>query len=291
MCASRITSLERKSRPISVYECLEDRGDSIEDLCSFVKTFCDSNNIDPKVTEEGIGILRSEQKKYKLETPTNSKKLHISQSTVSLEELTSPRSTTLSRRDRISLALRLSYAILQYYKTGWIDDSWTWRDFSMATTEDQKPDESHLFVTQRFYSSSTKSSEIIAPDRPVSGGFWEALGEPRLTRLGFALIELALGKRLAELRDKSYDGMDPDMVDFCTARNLLRSGRIMREEGRAYHEVVWACIEHQFLCRSEIRALDSRQPTFHQDVEQSILTPLHCMFTETWGESRKQLVY
>jgi hypothetical protein len=268
---------------ISVCECLEDRSDTIQDLCMFVKTVCDSNQLDSEITEEGLGILRSDEKKYKIEAPLETTEPHPSQVTVSLEDLTGAQST-LSRRDRISLALRLSYAILQYYSTGWIDTSWTWKDFSVAQAEGRRHDESPLFVTQKFYSTSTKSATSDATNTAQAAGIWACIGEPILTRLGFALIELALGKRLTDLRDGNTDqGMHPDMADFFTARNILKSGQVRREEGRAYEDVVRACLEHQFLCRSEIRSLDSRNTSFHNDVEQSIIAPLHSMWTETWG--------
>lgn len=268
---------------VSVYECLDDRSDAISDLCHLVRRFCDSNDIEPDFSEEELGILQSDEKKYKLEAPQRARGLHPSESTITLEELTGSQST-LSRRDRMSLALRLSYAILQYYSTGWIDPGWSWKDFLVAQTDGQRPDESHLFVSQKFYSASHKSSSSESTQNNQAGGIWDPIGEPILTRLGFALIELALGQRLAELREVSVDqSMPPDMLDFFTARHLLKTGRVMRQESRAYEDVVRACLEHQYLCRSEVKSLDSRNTSFQRDVEQSIIVPLQSIWTEAWG--------
>jgi hypothetical protein len=288
MSNSRISIISskssRKSRAISVRECADDSNEPIPDLCNFVKTFNGPNGT-PGFPENEMGILQSEKKKYRLQGPgLQSQEM---KDTMSLDELTNSEKMALPRGDRISLAVRLAYAIIQYYSTGWIDPDWTWKNFSVSGNEYKYSDVSQLFVAQKFYSSSGKASK-----QPTWVG-WESVGEPRLTRLGFGLIELAMGKRLSEMRDTTIDPKsDPDAQDYFTAMRLLNTGRILREEGEGYDNVVRACIEHQFRDpQYTMRCLDSRDDSFHQDVEQCVLKPLHCMWKEPWGQSQRRLCF
>lgn len=146
-----------------------------------------------------------------------------------------------------------------------------------------KQNDLELFVTSKFYSacSGSTSSDIS----PISE-FWVIRGEPILTRLGYALIELALGKRLAQLRkEDQYSSKDPDIVDYLTAKGLVESGCIMGAEGRVYENVVKACLYHQFLSTSDLKVIDSSLISFHEDVERSIIGPLHKMWITAWGDS------
>lgn len=128
---------------------------------------------------------------------------YVSEPLMSLDDYLSPPAdkAKVSRRERMNLALSLSLAILQFYKTPWIDMWWTWKNFCVL-----KGDKSQIFVTKRFYSSHSSLSlktKTVAHS-PSTSAFWELVGEPVLTRLGFALVELALEKRLSELRKKSH---------------------------------------------------------------------------------------
>ncbi|MCJ1266835.1 hypothetical protein MMC22_006720 [Lobaria immixta] len=267
------------TRRVSISEYNNDSSDEgykpIQELCNLLKT------IDPDKEDAitRLGILKLREKQYELQTPICTQGIASCQDMVCLEHhLAGPRST-LSRKERIDLALRLSYAILQFYSTPWIEACWTWGDFCI-----DKQNDSQLFVTRKFYSRSREPTTETgnSPTSEVLAIF----GEPILIKLGFALIELAIGKRLVELRpDNQTKNMDPEMLDFVTAKELVASGHIMREEGRAYQGVVNACLFHQFICRSQLERIDSSRPTFQEDVEQCIIEPLHTMWTTSWGNS------
>jgi hypothetical protein len=276
--SSTTTISSRKSRALSICECIEDNNE-IPDLCNLVKSLSDSNST-TNVSGKDMGILSSEQKKYKLQLPQEPREM------ISLDEVTNFESKPrLPRGDRIKLAVTLTYAILQYYSTGWIDQGWTWKDFSVTSKDSKTSDLSQLFVGQRFYSASGQAA------KPTSWRGWEPLGEPILTRLGFALIELAMGQRLKDMQDATIDpNMDSDAQDYYTALRLLDTGRIMREEGKIFERVVKACIKHQFTdSHYGKKYLDSQEETFHKDMEQCVLKPLHCMWKEPWGRSQRQL--
>lgn len=265
-----MTSMTRR---VSICEYSDDSSDErhspIQDLCNLLKTL----DADDEVTITRLGILRLREKQYELQMPVCSQGISSCQDMVCLDH----HLTALSRKERMDLALGLSYAILQFYSTPWIEACWTWSDFCI-----DKQNDSQLFVTRKFYSRSRDSTpeKGNSPTSDVLAIF----GEPILTKLGFALIELAIGKRLAELRpDDQHENLDPNMLDFLTAKKLVASGRIMCEEGRAYEGVVNACLSHQYMCSSQLSFIDSSRPTFQKDVEQCIIEPLHNMWTACWG--------
>lgn len=277
------TSISRRRHSsFSVCESQEDvAGQPIPDLCVFVKTL----KVDVRVSDTVFGILglQETKKKYKLHVTSLTGDISTSRSVVCLEDLIDcSHGPPLSRKERIGLALRLSHAVLQFYSTPWIDGCWTWRDFCVMK-DDEKRDDLQLFVTQRFYSTLNPSANSQDRDRMISD-FWKCIGEPILTRLGFALIELALGKRLADLRDPTTScSEDPDILDMYTAKRLLQSGQIELQEGQPYEDVVRACLKHQFVSKSGVRYLDSEKPNFQDDVKRCILAPLHSIWIESWG--------
>lgn len=207
----------------------------------------------------------------------------------------------ISRQDRMGLALRLSHIVLQFYSTPWIDENWTWKDFAFAGRGeylDGKHDTSQLFVSRKFYSTS-RLAEVSGnsnKDAHILQSFtWS---EPILTRLGFALIELALGASFVDLRSMDIPELrklvlpslnDPwintELLDRETAYLLLHSGRVRREEGLAYEEVVKACLERQYIFESTVRGLKSDGPSFLEDVERCILAPLYEIWEKSWGQS------
>ena len=261
---------KQQIRSISICECndvrpTEQQG-AIQDLCDLIKTL-DASVL---VANARIGILRLEEKQYELQASLYEQNIAASPSMVCLDDLLTDKRFLLSRKERMSLALRLSYAILQFYSTPWIEACWTWRDFCI-----NKQNDSQLFISRKFYSTHSRTSSMNSSRTLLASGFWDIVGEPILTRLGFALIELALGRRLAELRPEHQDNVgDLDALDFRTARKLVDGGYIMREEGQRYEEVVKACLNHQIV---------SSQPTFQEDVERCIIAPLHSMWTSSWG--------
>jgi len=270
---------QRENCAVSICECIDDENETIPDLCNFVKSFGERI---PNVSTHGRGKLKTEEKYYILNAASLRESIAEAHKVVSLEDLTS----RLERSDRMGLAVRLTYAIIQYHSTGWIDSSWTWKDFSVAGNDGITGDRSQLFISQKFYSNSDDTS---TRNKLWSG--WLAVGEPVLTRLGFALIELALGKRLYELRDSTIDqNSAQDAQDYWTACRLLDTGRVRRAESIAYELVVKACLRHDFEdSHHTLRRLDSRDKTFEKDVEQCVLKPLHCMWKEQWGGNQRQM--
>ena len=272
---------KQRSRSISICEC-NDNGvygkyGRIQDLCILIKTL-DTNT---SVADTYLGILQLKEKQYKLQMLLSERSIRASQDLKSLDDLLTTRRFVLSRKERIGLALKLSYAVLQFCCTPWIGNYWTWGDFCLDDDDDPQ-----LFITRKFY-STRKGTSASSSSESLSSDAWAPYREPILTRLGFALIELALGERLAKLRPKqSKSGLDQHTIDLRTAQDLVENGRLLREEGRVYEEIVSVCLNHQIYCpsQSKVVTIRSSAPNFQENVELHIIAPLHKIWTTCWGD-------
>lgn len=279
----------KRSRSISITELpcrlpTKDRERSfIRDLCSFVEKV----DFDKAAPDDCEGII-GKNKKYKL--CINQAHHKNSKNIVCLEDLLGP-NYPLLRKDRMQLALRLSSSILQFCLTPWVDNSWTSKDFCVLSVEEEQHNEFlQLFVTRSFYSSRV-AAKIEQASEAVDN-LWSWYDEPILTKLGFALIELALGHTLPELR-REYPSAnidtttDTDFLNFQTANMILNSGRIAREESKGYEDVVRACIKHQYpsINGSGVKGLDSGSDSFFDNAEESIIGPLYAECAKSWGTS------
>jgi hypothetical protein len=181
----------------------------------------------------------------------------------------------------MDLALSLSLAILQFYSTPWIDGWWTWKDFCML-----KDEKSQVFISRKFYSVQSRHMSRQTSHSASTSEFWEMYGEPVLTRLGFALVELALGKRLSQLRPVNEDqNIDEDMLDLSTAKSVVKSGRVLDEAGQVYSDVVQACLEHQVVVSEKVMGLKSEHKNFQQDLEEFVVGPLRNFHAASWPQA------
>jgi len=120
-----------------------------------------------------------------------------------MNNFTHPAKVKITRRKRIEVALTLSPAILKFYKISWIDSGGRGK-----TSTSSKATIPKYFSRADFTpcKASLVSKSNINPFLPtLLPLFWEIFGEPILTRLGLALVELALGRRLRELRVQDKD--------------------------------------------------------------------------------------
>lgn len=187
----------------------------------------------------------------------------------------------LSLQKRVDIAQKLALAIVQFWSTAWIGRLWTWRDFSL---KDDNPRDLQLFVTRTIFPRIPETKQTVAQAK-----LWRFLREPLLVRLGFALIELALGKRLSRLRedgkfDRNYDyEFGQDARDYDTAMDILERNIIEEEVGVAYQSVVAACLSCQVIQETGAISLTTAASSFQDDVERFIVQPLYEYFETTWG--------
>lgn len=246
------------------------------------------------------GVLGDDAKRYTVRAPRK----HASMKIMSMEEwLTSCGTESKRMRVRAELAMNLAATILQFYPTAWIEKTWTWQNFSVARDESSH----NLVITQRFWSLGLPRASLKSAP-PTPSRFWTMFQylDPMLVRLGFALIELALGKRLSEIRvgsnadkdskdvkdDSDDDGWDPkkqrdvDLADYCTAIGILESNEIEDEVGVAYQQVVDACLRCHVISDTGPKWLKSNSTKFGSELEQFVVEPLRRHHSSIWGTAQ-----
>ena len=258
----------------------------IPDLCQWIHTVQSSppNSPDTKALQ---GVLGDDVKRYTVRAPQT----HANMKIVSMEEwLATSGTESKRRRVRAELAMNLAATILQFHPTAWIEKTWTWQNFSVARDESSHS----LMITQRFWSlDRPRAGPGSAP--PTPSKFWSTFQDldPTLVRLGFALIELALGKRLSDIRagqdksrNKDDDSDDVDLADYYTAIDILNSNEIEDEIGVAYQRVVEACLRCRVISDVGMKLLKSDSARFESDLEQFVVEPLRRHHSSIWGTAQ-----
>ena len=203
----------------------------------------------------------------------------------------------LVTKHRRELALRLSSALLRLRSTPWIDGSWTWNDVwvtvnqSREATSSEIKDLSILFIPRDFYSTvhSAETASVVTAFNPDP--IREFLDDqPVLTRLGFALIELALGKHMKDMW-ADYDELtdisnDKEVINILVAKKLLQAGRIADMAGKRYQDVVYACIHHRYydLKNGHHVSLMLDDESFPRVGNNAIISPLFDVYKGFVGE-------
>lgn len=272
-----------KCYSVSVVECADSSQNVIEDICSSIRAF--GQDPDPLAKGQSLGVLRAvEGSGYDLQSPRPVGDVD-SRSIVGLDDLFTGDQCRLARRHRISLALRLAWAVIQLHQTPWIRPKWSWNDFSAISNRQQGHVDDSLFITKHFASSRNPN-----PPRAINGETDSpllriALGEPVLARLGYALIELASGKRLASLREATAPASDDkDLQDLLTARHLLDTGAVIDEECQAYSDVVHVCLYQQIQREGGmgLKKLKPQDASFERDLTQAVVQPLYNLYSRSW---------
>lgn len=147
-----------------------------------------------------------------------------------------------------------------------------------------------LCITRRFYSKHAleQNSASSSPSK-----FWKIIRDkdPLLVRLGFALIELALGRRLADLATTGVEVKEPkeewmsDLQDWNTANDLVENNIIRDEVSHAYQSIVSACLEGKVMDDTGMKPFKSGTTTFENDVERFVVGPLRKYSSANWGDS------
>lgn len=270
----------QRSRSMSFSKSKNIDGNPIQDLCKFVKNPVEKTPAPMHLSS--LGTLAFKDKTYRVKPASIGGSQFESLSVICLDDvLVAQQSWDISLQKRMDLAVNLSLAILQLFSTQWINIWWTWKDFSMLKSEGNE--KSQIFVTKNFY--STQNPLSMTAQEEVPSLFWQIVGEQILTRLGFALVELAMGQRLSEMREV---GMDPngdhDMLDMATAKRLVESGAVREAAGIHYNKSVEACLSHEVVSPDGIYKLDSKNAGFQLDLEQAVVAPIRDFVNNTFGQ-------
>jgi len=206
------------------------------------------------------------------------------------------RNSGLVVKHRRELALRLSSALMRLRNTPWVDGSWTWNDVWVTVTQSHGAtngdirDLSILFIPRDFYSNVQASDGASVVTAVNPDPMREIIGdEPVLTRLGFALIELALGKHIEDMwADYEVPDVpsDKELNNMLAAKRLLKTTRIGDEAGKQYEGVVQACIHQTYYdlqTGRNIRLL-LKHDSFPQLAQEAIISPLFDVYKGFAGE-------
>ncbi|OHE93062.1 hypothetical protein CORC01_11619 [Colletotrichum orchidophilum] len=276
-----------RALPMLFYRPLSDSNDNgreIDDMCNLVKSL-DKNVKNPRRSCQTVGTLGHGDKHFAarhMESAITGK--HVTPLDEKLPEF---EEWLLSRQKRVDIAQRLALAIVQFWSTPWIDKWWTWSDFSV---KDDDPREVQLFVTRTIFAPNSEGKVTGKP-----AGIWRYLREPLLIRLGFALIELALGMRLSRLRDvRKYGNANvedlaedsQDARDYDTAMTILERKILQEEISVAYQAVVEACLKCEVVRETGAISLTTAANSFSEDVDREILQPLSEYFETNWGDMK-----
>jgi hypothetical protein len=275
---------------VSVVECTNQSAEQIVDLCMTIRAAEPSASA--RLQSRSIGALPSVGRQtYELlsEQADPSSTTH---SMTSLEDIFTSVPSKLARGLRIELAVRLSTAVLQLCMTPWLDRAWSWKNFSVTAFQGGQQDTLSLFLEHQFYSQRPTSVQTATSDGGRGALMTLRPGEPVLTRLGFALIELAFGERLLNMqRGMQETGGDPHYRELVVASNLIESGQLLHEEGKRYHQAVWTCLKQEVRSQDGHgkKSLNLQDPAFQQDAAAAILRPLVGLWMADSGDDAAQV--
>ena len=243
----------------------------IDDICTALHSISKFNQCVGYLEDDGEGnyrheiYLKNEQLRQEMEVESLN---HILQAPDQRRSLMS-----LSRRNRLYIAVTLASSVLQLDGTSWLSRRWRSKDILFL------PLEGHDAMTRRIdFSNPYISWQKVSRNHAVeSRAESDATITPRYIRheylfaLGCTLIELSLNHRLCDLRRP--DDMEPTEVltDLNTAMRLIDA--VYEESGTKWGDVVYKCLTYPFNLRDP-RNLTVDNEEFQEAVYNDVLTPL-----------------
>lgn len=142
--------------------------------------------------------------------------------------------TKLTTADRVQLALKLGWNVLQLHSTPWLEQYWTRDDIFLITGQAKSV---LPYVTHEFHSSRRASMSSTTSVPRVQMTKW--VRDDTLFRLGVLLIELCRDRTLADLAEDEDGGKE-----VMTAMRL--SNNLECQFGYKFEDAVYACIHCKF---------------------------------------------
>jgi hypothetical protein len=181
----------------------------------------------------------------------------------------------LSRKQRLSLAVSLTSAVLQLYDTPWLDEFWTVDDirfFFKGIDGNQNPSISNPYVSRSF---STRSSlgQQLPRSRATDTLLSPFVINKTLFALGIVLIELCLNQPFDSLRTSQPEVLNQAsniLDDYQIALGAI--SKVYQEGGDQYGYVVQRCLKCEFQGQDSMKKLSV--PRFKGFVYEYILRPL-----------------
>ena len=172
--------------------------------------------------------------------------------------------TSLSRNDRLRIAVTLASSVLQLHGTSWLQSEWRSKDIIFHKNNNQASDP--------CYTYPYISWKLCLGNDEVSGSSTRRNRMVRievLYALGLTLIELCFGNTLAEMQVPEDEDLSETMTEMAIARRL--SDYVYYEMGVSYGDAVRRCLYQPF----DMRNMDLDDEELQEKVFDEIVTPLN----------------
>ena len=189
---------------------------------------------------------------------------------------------SLSRRDRLYIAVTLASSVLQLDGTSWLKRQWRSGDILFLPLEDpttstQKVDLAHPYVSWKV-SPEDANTTLVANTSGIT--IAHRIPSEVLFVLGITLTELCFGQNIYDMRTEEDIDKTEIITNFNTASRLI--DYVYNESGSRYGDVVRRCLK----CPPDVRDASLDNEEFQEAVFESIVTPLRQDFEDFNGGSR-----
>ncbi|KFY74189.1 hypothetical protein V499_05775 [Pseudogymnoascus sp. VKM F-103] len=155
---------------------------------------------------------------------------------------------TLSRKDRMSLALILASSFVQLEATQWIQESWGKEDIVFDRAPDA-PKDGSVDLSKPYILHSIEKRTADNKTRPV-----EKSRNYSLLSLGILLLELSTGQsfeqHLSRIKGKSTASLDPPEESIERLMKLLEVKKwllaVQDDLSSGFHGAIWHCVKSYF---------------------------------------------
>lgn len=189
---------------------------------------------------------------------------------------------SLSRRDRLYIAVILASSVLQLDGTFWLKRQWRSGDILFLPLEDRRAsaprfDFAHPYVSWKVSSEDVDTALIADASRITIA---HRIPSEVLFVLGITLTELCFGQNIYNMRIEEDIDKTEIITNFNTASRLI--DYVYNESGSRYGDVVRRCLK----CPPDVRDASLDNEEFQEAVFESIVTPLRQDFEDFNGGSR-----
>ncbi len=189
---------------------------------------------------------------------------------------------TLSRRDRLYIAVTLASSVLQLDGTSWLKRQWRSGDILFLPLEDHKTstpriDFKHPYVSSKVSLEDANTALIADASQHTIA---HRIPSEVLFVLGITLTELSFGQNIYAMRTEHDMDKTEMITNFNTASRLI--DYVYDESGSRYGDVVRRCLK----CPPDVQDASLDNEKFQDAVFELIFTPLREDFENFEGASR-----
>ncbi|KAL4913332.1 hypothetical protein BDW62DRAFT_205659 [Aspergillus aurantiobrunneus] len=186
-----------------------------------------------------------------------------------------------TRQDRLRIAARIACGVVQFHGS-WLQRDWNISDIDLSHDLQLMADRGITGIDSLLYYSKALTPESAGTRSRDMHTPCPAIRNPILFPLGLALIELSLGKSVADLQVADDLAGTDAISKLNTASRLLN--KVYSESGSSYGDVVNQC-----LFWSGIGPLTFDDSEFERDVLYTVVSPLLQDLSHFEGNARRMI--